>query len=213
MLLIAFGQKNMFKNPIPAILHLFVYVGFVVINIEVLEFIVDGIAGTHRIFLPFLGFLYPMLMNFFEFLAIAVIVSCIIFLWRRNILKVKRFTSLEMTSWPRLDANLILVTEIILMLAILAMNAADQVLQSREVLHYPETGHLFFSGFLITSIDGLGTSTLIFVERFAWWFHIIGILGFAIYVTYSSIYISFLLFLIPTSQILKQKEKSVTWIL
>ena len=185
MLLIAFGQKNMFKNLIPAVLHLFVYVGFVIINLEVLEFIIDGIAGTHRIFAPYLGTAYSYSINFFEFLAVSVIISCIIFLWRRNVTKVTRFTSTEMTSWPRLDANLILITEIILMFAILIMNATDQILQNREVIQYPQTGHLFFSGFLMGAFQGFETGSLIIIERTAWWFHIIGILGFAIYVTYS----------------------------
>ncbi len=113
MLLVAFGQKKMFKRPWPALLHLFVYFGFLVINIEILEFVVDGIAGTHRIFAPFLGGLYPVLMNIFEFLAVAVFVYCVIFLLRRNVAKVLRFWSAEMTAWPRLDANLILTADIL----------------------------------------------------------------------------------------------------
>ena len=115
MLLMAFGQKKMFKRFIPAILHFFIYVGFLVINLEVLEFIIDGLAGTHRIFAPYLGGLYNILMNVFEFLAVAVLLACLVMLIRRNILKVKRFWSSEMTSWPRLDANVILLTEIVLM--------------------------------------------------------------------------------------------------
>ncbi len=106
MLLVAFGQKKMFKRPIPAILHFFIYAGFLIINLEVLEFVIDGLAGTHRIFAPFLGGFYNVLMNFFEFLAVAVLVSCIIMLLRRNVLKLKRFWSAEMTAWPRLDANI-----------------------------------------------------------------------------------------------------------
>lgn len=185
MLLIAFGQKKMFKRPIPALLHLFVYVGFLVINIEVLEFVVDGITGNHRSFAPFLGSFYNIPMNIFEFLAVAVLVSCLIFLVRRNVLKVRRFHMYEMTSWPRLDANIILITEVVLMIAILSMNAADQVLQTRLPEHYPSTGTLFFSSVLVNSFSGLSDSALIFIERFAWWFHILGILGFAVYITYS----------------------------
>ncbi len=185
MMLVAFGQKKMFKKLIPAVLHFFVYFGFIVINLEVLEFVIDGIAGTHRVFAPYLGGLYNVLMNIFEFLALAVLISCAIFLVRRNILRVKRFWSSEMTSWPRLDGNLILVTEIVLMMAILKMNAADQVLQLRDPEHYAATGTLFFSSFLIPIFENFSTGFLIFVERAAWWFHIIGILGFAIYVTYS----------------------------
>ena len=179
VLLIAFGQKKMFKRIIPAFLHFWIYIGFIIINLEVLEFILDGLLGTHRLFAPWLGGLYHLLMNFFEFLAIAVLAACVVFLFRRNILKVKRFWSAEMTAWPRLDGNLILVIEIALMLAILTMNASDQVLQARDV-HYVHTGRLFFSALLMPLFEGLGTPTLIAVERAAWWFHIVGILGFAL---------------------------------
>src|SRR5687768_5255474 len=185
MLLVAFGQKKMFKRPVPAILHLFIYIGFLVINLEVLEFVIDGLVGTHRIFAPFLGGLYNISMNIFEFLAAAVLVSCVIMLLRRNVLKLKRFQSAELTSWPRRDANIILITEIVLMVAILGMNAADQILQARSVEHYIATGPLFLSSLLTPALQNLGTSTLIFIERAAWWFHIVGILGFAIYITYS----------------------------
>jgi len=185
VLLIAFGQKKMFKKPVPAILHLFIYVGFLVINLEVLEFVIDGLAGTHRIFAPYLGGFYGILMNVFEFLAVAVLIACVAFLIRRNIIKVPRFQSPEIIGWPRMDANLILITEIVLMLAILTMNAADQILQTAQPDHYPSTGVLFFSAYLTSTLQNLNTSTLIFIERFAWWFHIIGILGFAVFVTYS----------------------------
>lgn len=184
LLLVAFGQKKMFKKPIPAILHLFVYAGFLIINLEVLEFVIDGIFGMHRIFASYLGSFYTVLMNAFEFLAVAVLVSCIIFLVRRNILRVGRFWNYEMTAWPRLDANLILISEIVLMLAILSMNAADALLQGINS-HYTPTGQLFFSSFLIPVFESLPENTLIFIERFAWWFHIIGILAFSIYITYS----------------------------
>ncbi len=184
VIMVAFGQKKMFKRFIPAFLHLFIYVGFLVINLEVLEFVIDGLAGTHRIFAPYLGAIYPVLMNIFEFLALSVLLACAIMLIRRNVLKVPRFWSAEMTSWPRLDANLILITEIVLMGAILSMNATDQILQTRTE-HYASTGSLFFSSFLIPLFKNLDTTTLIFIERFAWWFHIIGILAFAIYITYS----------------------------
>jgi heterodisulfide reductase subunit C len=185
MLLVAFGQKKMFKKPLPAILHLFVYAGFLIINLEVLEFIIDGLAGTHRIFAPYLGSFYTLLMNFFEFLAVTVFTACIVFLVRRNIIKVPRFHKPEMKKWPTLDANLILITEVILMLAILKMNAADQVLQSKGAEHYVQTGELFFSSFLIPLFQNFEIGTLIIFERAFWWFHIIGILGFAVYVTYS----------------------------
>lgn len=185
MLLIAFGQKKMFKRPIAAVLHLFLYVGFLVINLEVLEFVLDGIFGTHRLFAPVVGHFYTIPINIFEFLAVAVIVSCVVFLWRRNVLKIRRFQARELTAWPKLDANIILVTEIVLMLAILTMNATDQILQDRPEAHYPDTGTLFFSSALIPLFQNLDTATLILIERFAWWFHIIGILAFAVYITYS----------------------------
>ena len=163
----------------------FIYVGFLVINLEVLEFVIDGLAGTHRIFAPYLGGFYNVLMNIFEFLAVAVLLACVVFLIRRNIVKVPRFWSNEMTSWPRLDANLILITEIFLMLAILTMNTTDQVLQLKEPGHYVSTGVLFFSNFLTPAFQNLDAAVLIAIERFAWWFHIVGILGFAVYITYS----------------------------
>ena len=185
MLLVAFGQQKMFKKIIPAFLHLLIYVGFLVINLEVLEFIIDGLFGTHRIFAPYLGGLYTASLNFFELLALGVVISCVVFLIRRNILKVPRFQSQEMTGWPRLDGNLILVIEILLMAAIFTMNATDQILQQRAVAGYTESGTFFLSANLMPLFESLSESGLIALERFAWWFHIIGILGFAIYVTYS----------------------------
>lgn len=186
VLLLAFGQKKMFKRPIPAVLHFFIYTGFLVINLEVAEFIIDGLSGQHRIFAPLLGSAYGIALNVFEVLAVTVLMACVIFLMRRNVLKVKRFQSAEMTSWPRLDGNLILVIEIILMLAILGMNGTDQILQQRDPQHYPLTGGLYISSLLTSGLfNSLPTDTLIFIERFAWWFHIIGILGFSIYITYS----------------------------
>lgn len=185
MLLVAFGQKKMFKRFIPAFLHLLIYVGFIVINIEVLEFVLDGITGNHRLFAPFLGDVYPVLMNIFEFLAVGVLVSCVIFLIRRNVLTIRRFRARELTKWPKLDANLILIIEIVLMLAILTMNAADQLLQVRDPGHYADTGRLFFSSLLMPLFEGFSDGTLVAIERSMWWFHIIGILGFAVYITYS----------------------------
>ncbi|WP_291783676.1 4Fe-4S dicluster domain-containing protein [Cecembia sp.] len=185
MLLVALGQQKMFKRIVPAFLHLLIYVAFVIINLEVLEFIIDGITGSHRIFAPFLGTVYGISMNIFEFLAIAVLVSCVAFLIRRNVMRVERFTKPEMKGWPALDANLILIIEIVLMFAILTMNATDQILASRGVEKYVLLDGLFFSSFLQPIFVGLADSSLIFIERFAWWFHIVGILAFAIYVTYS----------------------------
>lgn len=205
LLLVAFGQKKMFKRPVPAVLHFFIYAGFLIINLEVLEFIIDGVIGTHRIFAPYLGTFYNVLMNGFEFLAVAVLGSCIIMLIRRNILKLNRFWSAEMTSWPRLDANIILITEIALMLAILSMNASDQLLQQRDVAHYTNTGPLFFSAALIPLFNAFDTSALVLTERLAWWFHILGILAFAVYITYSKHLHIFLAF--PTTYFAKLEPK------
>ena len=146
MMLFALGQKKMFKNPLVAVLHFFVYAGFIIINIEILEIFLDGILGTHRLFLPIIGTsLYSFLISTFEFFAVSVIVGCAIFLIRRNFIKVNRFTKPELNGFPFRDANYILITEIILMLLFLKMNAVDQVLQSRGVEHYHETGAFLFS--------------------------------------------------------------------
>lgn len=185
MFLVAFGQQKMFKRFIPAFLHLLIYVGFVVINLEVLEFILDGILGTHRLFAPILGGIYTVAMNIFEFLAVAVLLACVAFLMRRNVTKVERFQKPEMKGWPALDGNLILVIEIVLMFAILTMNATDQILANRGDEHYIALGTLFFSSLIQPLFEGFSNGTLVFIERFAWWFHIAGILAFAIYVTYS----------------------------
>ena len=185
MLLVAFGQKKMFSKPIPALLHLMIYVGFLIINLEVLEFMLDGLLGTHRVFAPYLGALYPVAMNGFELLALGVLLACLIFLIRRNVLRINRFHHPEMKGWPLLDANLILIIECVLMIAILKMNAADQVLQSRGVPGYVPTGHLIISSLFVPLYEQLSTAFLIAIERGAWWFHIIGILAFAVYVTYS----------------------------
>lgn len=185
MMLVAFGQQKMFKRFLPAFLHLLIYVGFVVINLEVLEFIIDGLLGTHRVFAPLLGGVYTVAMNIFEFLAVAVLLACVLFLTRRNVSKVERFTKPEMKGWPTLDANLILVIEIILMMAILTMNATDQILANRGDEHYLALGTLFFSSLIQPLFEGMSNGTLVIVERFAWWFHIVGILAFAVYVTYS----------------------------
>ena len=164
MLLVAFGQQKMFKRFIPAILHLFVYVGFIVINLEVLEFVLDGVLGTHRLFAPFLGSIYLAAMNFFEFLAVAVLLSCVVFLIRRNIIKVERFTKPEMKGWPAMDGNLILFIEIILMVAILTMNATDQLLADRGVEHYLAIGTLAFSSMIQPLFEGMSDGALVFIE-------------------------------------------------
>lgn len=184
MLLIALGQKKMFKRLVPAFFHLLIYVGFLIINLEVLEFMIDGILGTHRIFAPFLGDFYTFCLNFFEFMAMAVVIACVVFLIRRNFLKTARFWNAEMTAWPRLDANLILIIEILLMAAIFTMNATDQILQTRDVA-YTSTGKFFLSAQFIPWFQSAPTGNLIIIERLAWWGHIVGILAFSVYITYS----------------------------
>ncbi len=185
LFLLAFGQKKMFAKPLVGLLHLFIYVGFFVINVEVLEIILDGILGTHRLFFPFLGSLYAPLINVFEFLAVSVLLACVVFLIRRNVLKLRTFHMPEMTSWPRSDANIILVVEIVLMSLFLTMNAADTMLQQTGNGHYASTGSFAFSGLLTGLFSGWSESSLVLYERAAWWLHIAGILGFAVYVTYS----------------------------
>lgn len=185
MLLLAFGQKKMFKNPTVAILHLVVYLGFVIINIEVLEIVLDGVLGTHRLFLPVLGSLYTVLINSFEILALLVLVSCVIFLVRRNVLQLKRFLSKDLIGWPRSDANNILITEIVLMSLFLLMNATDRALQLNGSTHYQDTGNFILSGLLAPSLTGLSETTLIAIERSAWWLHILGILAFLNYLPWS----------------------------
>ena len=185
VLLLAFGQKKMFKNPLVAILHFFVYAGFIIINIEVLEIVLDGIFGTHRLFAKSLGSFYTFLINAFEVLAILVIVGCIIFLVRRNIIKLKRFISKDLDGWPRSDANYILITEIILMLLFLTLNTSDRALQLQGNEHYPDTGNFLFSGMISSSLTSISSSNLVVIERAAWWLHIVGIFAFLNYLPYS----------------------------
>lgn len=186
MLLVAFGQKKMFKQPLPAFFHFLIYIGFIIINIEVLEIILDGLTGQHRIFTSVINSgVYTALLSFFEILALGVMLACILFLIRRNITEVKRFRKVEMKGWPALDGNLILIIEIILMVAILSMNASDLVLQSRGVAGYTPTGPFLISSLISPAFESLSDHSLVMLERGAWWFHIIGILAFAVYVTYS----------------------------
>jgi len=185
VLLLALGQKKMFKNPLVAFLHLIIYAGFIIINIEVLEIIIDGITGKHRVFLPFIGSYYSLFINVFELLAFGVTFVCVIFLVRRNILYIKRLASNDLAGWPKTDANLILVVEIILMSLFFLMNGADQTLQNLQSPHYALTGSFIVSSMLVPSLSALSTETLILIERSAWWLHIIGILAFLNYLPYS----------------------------
>ena len=183
---VALGQSKMMVRPIVGILHIIVYAGFVIINIEVLEILIDGIFGTHRV-LSFMGGFYDFLIGSFEWLALGVWVACAIFLVRRNIVKLKRFMMKELDGWPRTDANLILFTEIALMSAFLLMNAADVTLQRHGADHYVQAGAFPISsviaGFLGFQVPHLWD--LVYIERLCWWFHIIGILAFLNYLVVS----------------------------
>lgn len=181
---IALGQTKMVVRPIAGLMHIIVYVGFVIINIEVLEIILDGILGTHRLFSP-LGSLYNFLIGSFEVLAFLVIVAVIVFWIRRNIIKLKRFIKPEMEGWPKKDGNLILYIELVLMFLFLTMNAADFQLQQLGAEHYAKAGAFPISQFIMPLFDGLSVSTLVFIERTAWWLHILGILAFLNYLYYS----------------------------
>jgi heterodisulfide reductase subunit C len=181
---VALGQSKMVKRPLAAVLHLFVYVGFVIINIEVLEIMIDGLFGSHRVFSKPLGSLYGLLIGGFEILALLVLTSCIVFLARRNIVKLKRFSGIEMTEWPKSDANYILIIEILLMSAFLIMNSADYKLQQLHFGHYAPSGSFPVSSWLGALLPS-NAKTLVIMERSCWWFHIIGILAFLNYLPYS----------------------------
>jgi len=184
MLRVAFGQSKMATRPIPFILHLFVYVGFVLINIEVLEMVVDGLFQTHRVF-SFLGGFYNFLIGFFEILAFLVTFGCAVFLIRRNVVHVKRLAMKELNGWPKMDANIILCSEIVLMSALFLMNATDQTLQTRGNEHYHTAGSFPISQFIAPMLSGMSDGSLVFIERFCWWLHIFGIFGFLNYLPYS----------------------------
>ena len=186
LLLLAFGQKKMFRNPLVAVMHFIIYAGFIIINIEVLEIVLDGLLGTHRLFLGSLGNFYNFIINFFEWLAVGVIIVCVIFLARRNVIKLKRFISKDLDGWPRSDANYILITEIILMTLFITMNATDRALQlqgSNE--HYRETGDFIFSGMIAPLFQHFSSAQLVIIERSCWWLHIVGIFAFLNYLPYS----------------------------
>jgi heterodisulfide reductase subunit C len=176
---IALGQSKMVRRPVSGLLHVVVYIGFVIINIEVLEIIIDGLFGTHRIGLDFLPTsVYGFLIGSFEILAALVFVAVIVFWIRRNIIKIKRFMSSEMTGWPKNDGNLILYFEMVLMSLFLLMNATDTVFQNLE------TGNLI-SQFIAPWFEGVSENTLYIIERSAWWLHILGILIFLNYLYFS----------------------------
>jgi heterodisulfide reductase subunit C len=186
VLLVAFGQKKMFKRFIPAIFHLFIYVAFLLTQVELIEIFIDGVSGNHRFFAPFLGGFYTFLISFIEILSVLAFVATVIFLWRRNIIRVSRFEKPEMKGWPFLDANLILFGEILLLIGIFTMNGSDVILQELDSEHFPNTGSLAISSWLGPLLfSGLDASTLHMLERSGWWLHILVVFGFITYLPYS----------------------------
>ncbi|GIV28405.1 MAG: Fe-S oxidoreductase [Bacteroidia bacterium] len=184
MIRVALGQSKMVTRPVAGILHILVYAGFILINIEVLEIILDGIFGTHRLFSVMGGF-YDFLIGFFEILALLVFVSVVIFWLRRNVLKLKRFQHPDLKGFPFKDANFILIMEMILMTALMLSNASDKILQERSIEHYVQAGSFPVSSFFIPLLNHLSTEQLILIERTFWWIHIIGILAFLNYLPIS----------------------------
>ena len=184
---IALGQSKMVKRPLAGILHVVVYIGFLLINIELLEIVVDGILGTHRVFAPYMGSFYNVLIATFEILAALVLIAVVLFWTRRNILRIQRFWKDEMKGWPKLDADLILYFEVVLMGLFLTMNAADFSIQSQypEASSYVQAGAFPVSQWITPLFTGMDLSQLITIERAAWWMHIIGILCFLNYLYYS----------------------------
>lgn len=205
MLLVAFGQKKMFKRIIPAVLHLFIYVAFLFTQIELIEILIDGFGGVHRFFANKIGGLYTFIISFIEILSVLAFVGTVIFLIRRNLLKIPRLASLK--GWPKLDGNLILVFEILLLIGIFSMNGADTVLQDRDPEHYPSTGNLAVSSWLGPAFFGnLETGTLMVIERAGWWLHFLMVLVFMNYLPKSKHLHIFLAF--PNTFFADQDEKA-----
>lgn len=184
MMMIALGQSKMVKRPVAGILHIIVYAGFVIINIEVIEIMIDGLFGTHRA-LSFLGGLYSFLIGSFEILAVLVIAAVIVFWLRRNIIKLNRFTSSDLDGKPKNDANYIIYFELVLMSLFLLMNASDLWLQKAGVSHYVEVGSFPISQYLAPFFNGFSESLVVMLERTFWWLHIAGILVFLNYLYFS----------------------------
>ena len=182
---IALGQSKMVTKPIAGSLHVIVYIGFVIINIELLEIILDGLFGTHRLFAPYLGGFYNVLIASFEILAALVLVAVVLFWIRRNLIKIKRFFSSEMKGWPKKDADYILYFEIVLMSLFLSMNAADLLLQNMGEAHYIKAGSFPISQFIAPLFSSFSMESLVILERTFWWLHITGILIFLNYLYFS----------------------------
>jgi len=184
MIMVALGQSKMVKRPVAGVLHIIVYAGFVIINIEVIEIIIDGLFGTHRV-LSFMGSFYSILIASFEILAVLVLVAVLIFWIRRNAIKLTRFSSSDLNGAPRNDANYILYFEVVLMSLFLLMNAADFQLQQLGIGHYDQVGSFPISKFIAPFFNGMSELRIILIERTAWWLHIIGILIFLNYLYFS----------------------------
>ncbi len=184
MLRLALGQGKMGVRPVAGLLHLFVYVGFIIINIEVLEILIDGIFSAHRAF-GFMGGFYNFLIGAFECLALLVLVGVVTFYIRRNVLKISRFHKRELQGSAQRDANIILYAEMVMMSLFLVMNACDYLLQIREVAPYAKVGAFPVSQWISPLFASFSTPVLIAIERTAWWGHIIGIFAFLNYLYYS----------------------------
>lgn len=190
MLLVAFGQKKMFARPVPALLHLAIYVAFVITQVELIEIIADGVSGNHRMFYASLGGFYTFVISFIEVLSVAALVATIAFVFRRNIIRLARFQKPEMKGFPSLDANLILLGEFLLVMFIFTMNGADEALYNigqSHVAHGTEGSFGFtVSSFLGSSVfGGMDTETLHLLERIGWWGHVMVVFGFLVYLPFS----------------------------
>lgn len=184
MAMIALGQSKMVKRPVAGIMHIFVYVGFIIINIEMIEIMIDGLFGTHRV-LSFLGGGYDFLIGTFEILAFLVIFGVAVFFCRRNIVKLKRLNSIDLKGWAKNDANIIILFETILMVFFLVMNAADFHLQQVGYTHFTQVGSFPISQYIAPMFNGMNAGAVYMIERSAWWLHIIGVLAFMNYLYYS----------------------------
>ncbi len=186
VLLIAFGQKKMFERWVPAVFHFFIYAAFLLTQIELIEILLDGITGSHRLIGASLGGFYTFIISFIEILSVLAFVATVIFLARRNLLRIARFQKPEMKGWPTKDANLILLGEVLLLTGIFSMNGADQVLQSMGAEHYPQTGSFLVSSHLGPALfGGMSEGALVAIERAGWWLHILVVYGFLIYLSIS----------------------------
>lgn len=186
VMLVAFGQKKMFKQWIPALLHFFIYAAFLITQVELIEILIDGFTGQHRVFAGALGGFYTFTISFIELLSVLAFVATVVFIARRTVFKVDRLNKPEMAGWPTRDGLLILFGEIVLLIGIFSMNGADIVLQNRGIAGYPDTGSLAVSSWLGPALfGGLSESSLVAVERFGWWLHILTVYAFLNYLPIS----------------------------